>query len=79
MLADRIGLIMLRLQSLPIKHLTNRKQMKIKKILKRHSPGCFDVEAENGDCFRIQLAFKIEEQWQRWQAMAKEADKIKNN
>ena len=51
--------------------------MKIKKILKRHSPGCFDVEAENGDCFRIQLAFKIEEQWQRWQAMAKEADKIK--
>lgn len=49
--------------------------MKIKKLIKRHSPGCFDVEDENGDYFRVQLAFKIEEQWQRWQAMVKESDK----
>ena len=40
--------------------------MKIKRLIKRHSPGCFDVEDENGDCFRIQLAFKIEEQWQHF-------------
>ena len=51
--------------------------MKITKILKRHSPGCFDVEDINGNCFRIQLAYKIEEQWQRWQSVANKSDKIK--
>jgi len=51
--------------------------MKITKILKRHSPGCFDVEDINGNCFRVQLAYKIEEQWQRWQSVANESDKFK--
>jgi len=41
--------------------------MKIKRILKRHHVGCFDVEDENGDCFMIQLAHKIEEAWQQAQ------------
>lgn len=38
---------------------------KIKRIIQRNSWGCFDVEDENGDCFRIQLAYKIEEIWQK--------------
>ena len=38
---------------------------RITKILKRHLPGCFDVEDENGNCFYIQQAFKIEEIWQK--------------
>ena len=50
---------------------------RIIKILKRHSHGCFDVEDIDGNCFRIQLAYKIEEQWQRWQSVANESDKIK--
>lgn len=37
---------------------------KISKILKRHHWGCFDVEDEHGNCYMVQLAYKLEEAWQ---------------
>ena len=41
--------------------------MKIKTILKRHHYGCFDVEDTDGNCYMIQLAHKLEDQWQQEQ------------
>lgn len=41
--------------------------MKIKTILKRHHYGCFDVEDTDGNQYMIQLAHRIEEQWQQEQ------------
>lgn len=41
--------------------------MKIKSLIERHSYGAFTVEDENGNQFFIQLAFKLEEAWQRQQ------------
>ena len=45
---------------------------KITKILKRHSTGAFDVEDENGNCWFIQMAFKLEETWQAEQREKRE-------
>jgi hypothetical protein len=39
--------------------------MKIQTILKRHHYGCFDVEDTDGNQYMIQLAHKLEEQWQQ--------------
>ena len=39
--------------------------MKIKQILHRHHYGCFDVEDTDGNQYMIQLAHKLEEQWQQ--------------
>jgi len=41
--------------------------MKIKTILKRHHYGCFDVEDTEGNHYMIQLAHKLEDQWQQEQ------------
>lgn len=41
--------------------------MNIKTILKRHHYGCFDVEDTEGNQYMIQLAHKLEEQWQQEQ------------
>ena len=41
--------------------------MKIKQIIKRHHYGCFDIEDTEGNCYMIQLAHKLEDQWQREQ------------
>ena len=41
--------------------------MKIKQILHRHHYGCFDVEDTDGNQHMIQLAHKLEEQWQQEQ------------
>jgi hypothetical protein len=41
--------------------------MKIKTIIKRHHYGCFDVEDTEGNCYMIQLAHKLEDQWQQEQ------------
>lgn len=42
--------------------------MNIKKIIEREHAGCFIVEDDKGDCFRVELANKLEEAWQRMQA-----------
>jgi len=41
--------------------------MKIKQINRRHHYGCFDVEDTEGNQYMIQLAHKLEEQWQQEQ------------
>ena len=41
--------------------------MKIQTILKRHHYGCFDVEDTEGNQYMIQLAHKLEDQWQQEQ------------
>ena len=41
--------------------------MKIQTIIKRHHYGCFDVEDTDGNQYMIQLAHKLEEQWQKEQ------------
>jgi len=41
--------------------------MKIKTILRRHHYGCFDVEDTDGNQYMIQLAHKLEDQWQQEQ------------
>lgn len=41
--------------------------MKIKTILRRHHYGCFDVEDMEGNQYMIQLAHKLEDQWQKEQ------------
>ena len=41
--------------------------MKIQTILKRHHYGCFDVEDTDGNQYMIQLAHKLEDQWQQEQ------------
>jgi hypothetical protein len=46
---------------------TPRKTMTIKTILHRHHYGCFDVEDTEGNQYMIQLAHKLEEQWQQAQ------------
>tara|TARA_R110002020_G_scaffold193923_3_gene394522 strand:- start:1506 stop:1667 length:162 start_codon:yes stop_codon:yes gene_type:complete len=38
--------------------------MKIKRIIRRHHTGCFDIEDESGELFMVQLAHKLEEAWQ---------------
>ena len=45
--------------------------MKITKIIERHSVGAFTVEDDNGNQFFIQLAYKIEEEWQKAQKSQK--------
>ena len=44
-----------------------KETMKIKQILHRHHYGCFDVEDTDGNHYMIQLAHKLEEQWQQEQ------------
>jgi len=41
--------------------------MRIKQILHRHHYGCFDVEDIEGNQYMIQLAHKLEDQWQQEQ------------
>lgn len=48
--------------------------MQIVKILKRHSPGCFDVEDSDGNQYTVQLAFKIEEAWKAAQLPKPDCD-----
>jgi len=43
----------------------NHKNMKIKRILKRHHFACFTVEDENGNHFLVQLDYGLEEIWQK--------------
>ena len=41
--------------------------MKIQQIIKRHHYGCFDIEDTEGNQYMIQLAHKLEDQWQQEQ------------
>ena len=39
--------------------------MKIIKLLKRHHFGCFDVLTSDGETFMVQLAYRLEEAWNK--------------
>jgi hypothetical protein len=47
------------------------KMKKITKIIERHHIGCFTVEDIDGDHFLVQLAYKLEEIWQKREAAIK--------